>query len=125
MADLYLNEETNILKDDNFDIKAESGQSNELKKQSSGRESCLSRRGSSKSSLKKKVNYKDNDIVIPPPAYLNNNWNDDDEVFSDSVPPKLPRGDMCTPYLKNRGSIPGLVALPDWFAEDRFKRSTF
>lgn len=43
---------------------------------------------------------------------------DDDEVFSDSIEPQLPRGDMCTPYPKKRSSIPGLMYLPDWFGED-------
>ncbi|EAA43629.4 AGAP010175-PA [Anopheles gambiae str. PEST] len=81
------------------------------------RESCLSRRSSSKSSIKKKVAYNDSTEVIPPPEYPPPE--DDDSVFSDSVPPKLPRGDMCTPYATKRGSLPGMIALPDWFAEDR------
>lgn len=43
---------------------------------------------------------------------------DDDEVFSDSIEPQLPRGDMCTPYPKKRTSFPGLMYLPDWFGEE-------
>ncbi|GAB0091850.1 hypothetical protein DMENIID0001_067360 [Sergentomyia squamirostris] len=78
--------------------------------------SCLSRRSSSKSSMKKRVNYNASTEFIPPSDL--NSINDDDEVFSDSIPPQLPRGDMCTPYLKKRGSMPGLVALPDWFNTD-------
>lgn len=86
--------------------------------QLSFKESCLSRRSSSKSSIKKKVAYNDSTEIIPPPEY-SPMGNDDDEVFSDSIPPKLPRGNMCAPYATKRGSLPGLVALPDWFAEDR------
>uniref|UniRef100_A0A182N8M7 Adenylyl cyclase-associated protein n=1 Tax=Anopheles dirus TaxID=7168 RepID=A0A182N8M7_9DIPT len=88
-----------------------------IRTQVSFRESCLSRRSSSKSSIKKKVAYNDSTEVIPPPEYPPPD--DDDSVFSDSVPPKLPRGDMCTPYATKRGSLPGMIALPDWFAEDR------
>lgn len=43
---------------------------------------------------------------------------DNDDVFSDSIEPQLPRGDMCTPYPKKRSSIPGLMFLPDWFPDD-------
>lgn len=82
--------------------------------------SCLSRRCSSKSSIKKKVNYSDSKEYIPstddgllPMA------TDDDEVFSDSISPQLPRGDMCTPYPKKKGSIPGLSFPSDWFPDDR------
>lgn len=106
--------------------------------------SCMSsRRSSSKSSIKKRVNYSESQEIIPPPPLLddaaiaialkNGNYNyceeidaktntailDDDEVFSDSVPAKFLRGDMCTPYPKKRSSIPGVFALPDWFADDR------
>uniref|UniRef100_A0A182QPI5 Adenylyl cyclase-associated protein n=1 Tax=Anopheles farauti TaxID=69004 RepID=A0A182QPI5_9DIPT len=88
-----------------------------IRTQVSFRESCLSRRSSSKSSIKKKVAYNDSTEVIPPPEYPPPE--DDDSVFSDSVPAKLPRGDMCTPYATKRGSLPGMIALPDWFAEDR------
>lgn len=101
-----------------------------------GRKSCMSsRRSSSKSSIKKRVNYSESQEVIPSPPppidqqldaanYLDENGAyanaiDDDEVFSDSVPAKFLRGDMCTPYPKKRSSIPGVFALPDWFADDR------
>lgn len=94
------------------------------------RGSCLSRGGSSKNSIKKKVNLNESAEIIPPPppitdAIDTNNVEkqhsieDDDEVFSDSVPPKLPRGNMCTPFVVKRGSIPGLAALPDWFREEK------
>ena len=86
-----------------------------IKTQLSFRESCLSRRSSSKSSIKKKVNYNDSTEVIPFPEHHSG---EDDEVFSDSIPPKLPRGDMCAPYRTKRGSIPGLAALPHWFVEE-------
>ncbi|XP_041775782.1 uncharacterized protein LOC121595685 isoform X2 [Anopheles merus] len=104
---------------DNSSSRKESVNSDDttIRTQVSFRESCLSRRSSSKSSIKKKVAYNDSTEVIPPPEYPPPE--DDDSVFSDSVPPKLPRGDMCTPYATKRGSLPGMIALPDWFAEDR------
>lgn len=85
--------------------------------------SCLSRRNSSRSSIKKKVNYTETTEVIPEQVYFINEddlhhespKDDDDDVFSDSIEPILPRGNMCTPYIPKRGSIPGLEALPDWF----------
>ncbi|XP_053673894.1 uncharacterized protein LOC128724154 [Anopheles nili] len=103
---------------DNSSSRKESVNSDDttIRTQVSFRESCLSRR-SSKSSIKKKVAYNDSTEVIPPPEYPPPE--DDDSVFSDSVPAKLPRGDMCTPYATKRGSLPGMIALPDWFAEDR------
>lgn len=76
------------------------------------------RRHSSKSSLKKRVNLSETNEIIQNDL---SSINDDDEVFSDSIPSKLPRGDMCTPYPQKRGSMPGLFALPDWFeSEDRY-----
>lgn len=85
--------------------------------------SCLTRRSSSRtSSIKKKVNYSEDQEFIPlpidSPPFSSNGTGDDDEVFSDSISPKIPRGDMCTPYPKKKGSIPGMV-LPDWFTDDR------
>lgn len=85
--------------------------------------SCLSRRNSSRSSIKKKVNYTETTEVIPEQVYFMNEddlhhespKDDDDDVFSDSIEPILPRGNMCTPYIPKRGSVPGLEALPDWF----------
>lgn len=75
--------------------------------------SCLSsRRCSSKSSIKKKVNYSDSKEYMPMAT-------DDDEVFSDSISPQLPRGDMCTPYPKKKGSLPGMSFPSDWFPDDR------
>ncbi len=82
--------------------------------------SCLSRRCSSKSSIKKKVNYSDSKEYIPSlDDGLLPMVTDDDEVFSDSISPQLPRGDMCTPYPKKKGSIPGLSNPSDWFPDDR------
>lgn len=82
--------------------------------------SCLSRRCSSKSSIKKKVNYSDSKEYIPSlDDALLPMATDDDEVFSDSISPQLPRGDMCTPYPKKKGSIPGLSFPSDWFPDDR------
>ncbi|XP_058056831.1 uncharacterized protein LOC131208197 [Anopheles bellator] len=104
---------------DNSSSRKESVNSDDttIRTQVSFRESCLSRRSSSKSSVKKKVAYNESTEVIPPPEYPPPE--DDDSVFSDSIPPRLPRGDMCTPYATKRGSLPGMIALPDWFAEDR------
>lgn len=56
---------------------------------------------------------------LHPNQHRRNGSQDDDEVFSDSVPAKFLRGDMCTPYPKKRSSIPGVFALPDWFGDDR------
>lgn len=86
-----------------------------------GPKSCLSRRCSSRSSsIKKKVNYSESQEIIPPPPLdpVYAVFDDEDEVFSDSISPKVPRGDMCTPYPKKKGSIPGMV-LPDWFLDER------
>ncbi|KAJ6648532.1 Adenylyl cyclase-associated protein 1, partial [Pseudolycoriella hygida] len=81
--------------------------------------SCLSRRTSSKSSIKKKVNYCDSKEYIPSTDDgLLPMVTDDDEVFSDSISPQLPRGDMCTPYPKKKGSIPGMTFPCDWFPYD-------
>lgn len=86
------------------------------------RKGSILSRGGSRASIKKKVNYNTSDEVIPatpdPPPPPEEE--DNDEVFSDSVPPMLPRGDMCTPFLTKRGSIPGLAALPDWFREEKY-----
>lgn len=87
--------------------------------------SCLVRGASGRggSLIKKHVNYSESAEMIP----LDNLSDatsplaDDDEVFSDSIDPQLPRGDMCAPYLKKRGSMPGLVALPDWFGLEQFR----
>lgn len=88
--------------------------------------SCLVRGASTKSSLsvKKHVNYNESAELIPPLSLVPSDHNslaDDDEVFSDSISPQLPRGDMCAPFMTKRGSMPGLVALPDWFALETFR----
>lgn len=97
--------------------------------------SCLSRRASSVASAsKKRVIYNDNAVFIGDSSQETitlklikdlADWHatiDDDEVFSDSIEPQLPRGDMCTPYPKRRSSIPGMMYLPDWFGDDRCLR---
>lgn len=89
------------------------------------RGSCLSRGSSSKNSIKKRVNLNESAEIIPnllsslPLDSKQPSTEEDDEVFSDSVPAKLPRGNMCTPFITKRGSIPGLAALPDWFREEK------
>lgn len=85
--------------------------------------SCLIRGPSSKSNASKKhVNYNESTQLIPPHHLSDqNSLVDDDDVFSDSIAPQLPRGDMCAPYLTKRGSMPGLVALPDWFAMEHYR----
>ena len=79
---------------------------------------CLLRGSSTKSNKKLHVKYNDSTELIPCADLDQSSPVDDDEVFSDSIPPQLPRGDMCAPYRTKRGSVPGLVALPDWFALD-------
>lgn len=85
--------------------------------------SCLLRRGSSKSSFKKKVMYSESTEVIPEPEYFINEdvlfVEDDDDVFSDNMPAPMPRGNMCTPFTARKGSLPSLKALPEWFQDDR------
>lgn len=88
--------------------------------------SCLLRRDSSRASIKKKVRCSEATEVIPAPDYFINDDNlheaiheDDDDVFSDSAPVQTPRGNMCTPYVERKGSLPGLEALPDWFPNSR------
>lgn len=75
--------------------------------------SCLSRRSSS---LKKSVYINHSAKVIE--ENDKSSW-EDDEVFSDSIPPSQ-RRNMCAPFLPKRGSIQGSFGLPDWFNEDRF-----
>lgn len=89
-----------------------------------GTKSCLVRGSSNRSILtaKKHVNYSESADIIPAPHISDqNSLADDDEVFSDSIPPQLPRGDMCAPFMTKRGSMPGLVALPDWFSLEHFR----
>lgn len=88
--------------------------------------SCLFRRDSSRASIKKKVRCSESAEVIPESHYFINSddWHevpheDDDDVFSDSAPVQTPRGNMCTPYVERKGSLPGLEALPDWFPNSR------
>lgn len=88
--------------------------------------SCLFRRDSARASIKKKVRCSDSAEVIPVTNYFINNddWlemphEDDDDVFSDSAPVQTLRGNMCTPYVERKGSLPGLEALPDWFPNSR------
>lgn len=88
--------------------------------------SCLLRRDSTRTSIKKKVRCSEATEVIPAPDYFINDDNfpevpheDDDDVFSDSAPVQTPRGNMCTPYVERKGSLPCLEALPDWFPNSR------
>lgn len=88
--------------------------------------SCLFRHDSVRASIKKKVRCSEATEVIPPPDYfVNDDWHevsheDDDDVFSDSAPIQTPRGNMCTPYIERKGSLPGLEALPGWFPNSRW-----
>lgn len=90
--------------------------------------SCLFRRDSVRASIKKKVRCSETTEVIPAPDYFINDvggdWReisheDDDDVFSDSAPVQASRGNMCTPYVERKGSLPGLESLPDWFPNSR------
>lgn len=90
--------------------------------------SCFFRHGSVRASIKKKVRCSDAAEVIPPAEYCRDNdeetsHEDDDDVFSDSAPVQTPRGNMCTPYIERKGSLPGLEALPEWFPNSRLLSS--
>uniref|UniRef100_A0A0K8U322 Uncharacterized protein n=1 Tax=Bactrocera latifrons TaxID=174628 RepID=A0A0K8U322_BACLA len=89
--------------------------------------SCLSRHNSMHTSIKKKVNISTQaEIIEPDPAPqsphepVSSNV-DDDDVFSDSLPPPK-RESMCAPYIEQT-DVPELVAyahgLPEWFNDER------
>lgn len=87
---------------------------------------CLLRRDSSRASVKKKVRCSETAEVIPASDYFINTdelhaEEDEDDVFCDAVPAQVPRGNMCTPYVARKGSLP-VVELPDWFPTPRFFR---
>jgi hypothetical protein len=87
--------------------------------------SCLLRRDSTRASVKKKVRCSETAEVIPTHNYFINIdtdlhiEEDEDDVFCDSAPAQIPRGNMCTPYVKRKGSLPQLEALPEWFPNAR------
>lgn len=88
---------------------------------------CLLRRDSSRASVKKKVRCSETAEVIPPSDYFINTdelhaEEDEDDVFCDEVPAQIPRGNMCTPYVARKGSLPVVEPLPDWFPNPRFFR---
>lgn len=90
-------------------------------------QSCLLRRDSARASIKKKVRCSEATEVIPINFFINEDdgheilHEDDDDVFSDTAPVQAicVRGNMCTPYVERKGSLPGLEALPDWFPNSR------
>lgn len=89
--------------------------------------SCLVRSDSTRASVKKKVRCSETAEVIPLPEYFINSHvlhveDDEDDVFSDEVPAQIPRGNMCTPYVERKGSLPVVEPLPDWFPNPRFMR---
>lgn len=91
-----------------------------------GLPSCLLRRDSARASVKKKVRCSETAEIIPASDYFINNEvlnvtdvDDEDDVFSDSAPAQVPRGNMCTPYVPRKGSLPIPEALPDWFPSPR------
>jgi hypothetical protein len=91
--------------------------------------SCFFRRDSARASIKKKVRCSEAAEVIPPVDYFINedegreiSHEDDDDVFSDSAPVQTPRGNMCTPYVDRKGSLPEIESLPDWFPASRLSR---
>jgi hypothetical protein len=90
-----------------------------------GLPSCLLRRDSSRASIKKKVRCSETAEIIPASDYFINNEvlnvteDDEDDVFSDSAPAQVPRGNMCSPYVPRKGSLPIPEALPDWFPSSR------
>ncbi|KAH8351994.1 hypothetical protein KR084_001044 [Drosophila pseudotakahashii] len=91
--------------------------------------SCLSRHNSAHQSIKKKVNISNRAEIIEPdplPLLLLANQNqssllDDDEVFSDSLPPPK-RESMCAPYIEGDVVSETLFfahGLPSWFDDER------
>ncbi|XP_036343505.1 uncharacterized protein LOC118752733 [Rhagoletis pomonella] len=89
--------------------------------------SCLSRHNSTHTSIKKKVNISSHTEIIepdplPPPPYDPIALAvDDDDVFSDSLPPPK-RESMCAPYIEP-SEVPETAAyahgLPEWFNDER------
>ncbi len=88
--------------------------------------SCLLRRDSSRASIKKKVRCSETAEIIPATGLFINcdelqpTEDDEDDVFCDSAPAQISRGNMCTPYVPRKGSLPVPEALPDWFPSPRF-----
>ncbi|SPP79922.1 adenylyl cyclase-associated protein 1 isoform X1 [Drosophila guanche] len=94
--------------------------------------SCLSRHNSTHQSIKKKVNISNRAEIIEPEPELpplgmhnhnNNNGSlaDDDEVFSDSLPPPK-RESMCAPYIEGdlvSETLAFAHGLPVWFEDER------
>uniref|UniRef100_A0A6P4EFF4 Adenylyl cyclase-associated protein 1 isoform X3 n=1 Tax=Drosophila rhopaloa TaxID=1041015 RepID=A0A6P4EFF4_DRORH len=92
--------------------------------------SCLSRHNSTHQSIKKKVNISNRAEIIEPddplPLLLlasqnQNSLLDDDEVFSDSLPPPK-RESMCAPYIEGDVVSETLFfahGLPSWFDDER------
>ncbi|XP_017063249.2 adenylyl cyclase-associated protein 1 isoform X2 [Drosophila eugracilis] len=91
--------------------------------------SCLSRHNSTHQSIKKKVNISNRaEIIEPDPVPLlllasqnQNSLLDDDEVFSDSLPPPK-RESMCAPYIEGDVVSETLFfahGLPSWFDDER------
>jgi len=92
---------------------------------------CFFRKDSVRASIKKKVRCSETTELIPTPNYYincdelhesttngNEKEEDDDDVFSDTVAPQVTRGNMCSPYVPRKGSLP-IEALPDWFPTSR------
>lgn len=94
--------------------------------------SCLSRHNSSHISIKKRVNISTHAEIIEPdplmPILLHSAslGDDEDEVFSDSMPPPK-RDSMCAPYIERLVDDDDLIAeslaychgLPEWFNNER------
>jgi hypothetical protein len=115
-----------IVKCENGERKESSTSSNSI----STPKPCLLRRDSSRASVKKKVRCSETAEIIPSSFFINcddlqPNEDDEDEVFSDAVPAQISRGNMCTPYVPRKGSLPIPEALPDWFPSPRLFLLTF
>ncbi|XP_020810806.1 adenylyl cyclase-associated protein 1 [Drosophila serrata] len=91
--------------------------------------SCLSRHNSTHQSIKKKVNISNRaEIIEPEPLSLlviasqnQGSLLDDDEVFSDSLPPPK-RESMCAPYIEGdlvSETLAFAHGLPSWFDDER------
>ncbi|KAL9923351.1 adenylyl cyclase-associated protein 1 isoform 1-T4 [Glossina fuscipes fuscipes] len=115
------NNSDNLNKTDNIDEKTE----NKPK-------SCLSRHNSGHISIKKRVNISTHAEIIEPdplmPVLLHSAslGDDEDDVFSDSMPPPK-RDSMCAPYIERLADDDDLIAeslaychgLPEWFNNER------
>lgn len=116
----------------NYENERKDSTSSNNSSNSTAKPSCLLRRDSSRASVKKKVRCSETAEIIPSTGFFINcddlqlpNEDDEDDVFSDSAPAQVSRGNMCTPYVPRKGSLPIPEALPEWFPSPRLFLKTF